>query len=659
MAPANASGSVGRSGNNDCPETTPLKLGVEHFPFPCSLLDLVLDRYDDSPVPDNRAHTMTFEELVTYLRSMDDLSKPPWQAILAQTEAIGDPAIPSAQDTAILRWVGHALASWEEQFPLEDPLSGQMRRLKPLIASIAVLDPTFLNAGLHPLHQLLDSIQSRAIGWQSKLDRVGTMLLLQITNAIDSASAWLDDNSVDLAAVCAEFAAAAQRDQSRADRMVQRVVETEIGKVKTAAAKQEAARMINAALEKYHAPEEIGEFLKGPWYSSAQLLLLKFSKDSEQWQKMSQTTEILLDSMQNLEEVGEERQQYIFDIVTRLPKEMRRWLLSLHHDTEAVNEAMGMVEFAHLRILRRQTLEMKKIDAIPIAQDSSTTQERKDLITLGHWQEGQWFSIDNREKGVIRCQLVLKADEEQQLLFTNLAGIKVLKLNYVEFTQLATQNKVTPLFRGVSFSLCLANAAGIKSAEMLEALIHTQPESVTAEPTAAAAPRSQPTPEPDLPEKTAQEVETITEQAEPVVSQALPEEPADQQHAEVDELEIEAEAELNDALEQLLEDSLQEESPQPRETSQQAPNEAAPTVSKGYIVEEGEKLRIRGGYVVPKARSEPLEGDGISANPVMVTYSLKLQTSLLRKCQSLPSLRSNRRPRKQKTMPPRTLQRSK
>ena len=94
--------------------------------------------------------------------------------------------------------------------------------------------------------------------------------------------------------------------------MVQRVIDTEAGKVRTAAAKQEAARMINALLEKYPAPEEIGEFIKGPWYTSAQLLLLKFGPDSEQWQKMSATTETLLDSLQSLEEVEEDASPVYF-----------------------------------------------------------------------------------------------------------------------------------------------------------------------------------------------------------------------------------------------------------------------------------------------------------------------------------------------------------
>ena len=81
---------------------------------------------------------------------------------------------------------------------------------------------------------------------------------------------------------------------------------------------------------------------------------------------MSATTETLLDSLQSLEEAQEARRQYIFEVVTQLPKEMRRWLLSLHHDTEAVNEAMGLVELAHLRILRRQPLELQRIEPIVV-----------------------------------------------------------------------------------------------------------------------------------------------------------------------------------------------------------------------------------------------------------------------------------------------------
>ena len=68
----------------------------------------------------------------------------------------------------------------------------------------------------------------------------------------------------------------------------------------------------------------------------------------------------------SLEEANEERRQYIYSVATKLPKEMRRWLLSLHHDTGAVNDALQKVEFTQLRVLKNQEVECVKADPISI-----------------------------------------------------------------------------------------------------------------------------------------------------------------------------------------------------------------------------------------------------------------------------------------------------
>ncbi len=449
---------------------SPLKLGPEHVPFPCSLRELVLDRFGEPMGVGSHTHPMQLDELLGYLKNIDNYSLSPWVALTGQTEAIGDPATPSPEQVAILRWLGKALEIWEKQSPLEGRVASQVRRLKPLSAALAITDPEFLRPGAHPIHQLLDCIQTRAIGWQARLDRVGTILEQQITRAVDNSRLWFDNRSTNLSVICTEFSTAAERDQARASRMVQRVVEAEAGKIKTAAAKEEAARMINTALEKHPVPEEIGGFLKGPWYTSAQLVLLKYGADSEQWKKMSLTTGTLLDSFQNTEAADETRRQHIFEVVTRLPKEMRRWLLSLHHDTEAVNEAMGLVEFAHLRILRRQPLALLHITPIMVEGSHGDDDTERDPTTGRNWQKGQWFIIDSGNDGAVRAQLVLKVEQSQQLLFTNLAGIKALQLSFSEFERLIAKGKVKALYSGASFSLCLAQAVGIDSVEILDAL---------------------------------------------------------------------------------------------------------------------------------------------------------------------------------------------
>ena len=99
MAPGRPCTAVGLSHCNDYRETNPLKLGAEHVPFPCSLRELVLDRYAEPPGMGSNAHPMQLDELLEYLKSIDNFNLSPWVAIVGQTEAIGDPATPSREQS--------------------------------------------------------------------------------------------------------------------------------------------------------------------------------------------------------------------------------------------------------------------------------------------------------------------------------------------------------------------------------------------------------------------------------------------------------------------------------------------------------------------------------------------------------------------------------
>jgi hypothetical protein len=155
-------------------------------------------------------------------------------------------------------------------------------------------------------------------------------------------------------------------------------------------------------------------------------------------------------------------------VVTQLPKDMRRCLLSLQHDSDAVDDVVGLVEFTHLRVLRQQPLELESIAPIQVAADSDEAGTTEHYDALDRVSVGQWFRINAGESDAVRVQLALKMDAEQQLLFTNQAGIKALQLTYRDFADLVTQSKVILLQAGASFSICLARAVGINSSESLK-----------------------------------------------------------------------------------------------------------------------------------------------------------------------------------------------
>ncbi len=467
---------------HDYLEAEKLKLSAEHFPLPCSLRKLVVERYGDPEHSDSGAQAMQLDELLDYLHAVEEYDTPLLQAVLNQTERMGDPALPNLEHLAVLRWLDATLAQWQRDYPLEDPLGRELQALMPVVAAIALTDHSFLTPGAHPLHRVLDDTHKTAIGWQPSLGRAGESLRQLVGKSVEQARAWFDHRDTDLTAICATFSVEAGRLRARTKRMIQRTVETEQGRIRSIQAKITAAAMINAALVKYRAPTDIGDFLKGPWYASAQLALLKFGHESEQWQSMCSTTDTLLDSLQTPDDNDQQRRQYLFEVVTQLPKSLKRWLLSLHHDSDAVADALALVELAHLRILRQQPLELHTIE--PIVVEGTDNADIPPSAALSPMpQPGQWFSLDTGNGESLRVQLVLNIEQERRLLFANQAGIKPLQYSYQAFAELIENNAIIALDdgAGVSFSLCLANAAGITTTAALEQFAGTAAQQIQQE----------------------------------------------------------------------------------------------------------------------------------------------------------------------------------
>jgi hypothetical protein len=302
---------------------------------------------------------------------------------------------------------------------------------------------------------------------------------------------------------------------------------------------------------------------------------------------MSATTETLLDSLQSLDDAQEERRQHIFAVVTQLPKEMRRWLLSLHHDTEAVNEAMGLVERAHLRILRRQHLELQHIAPLVVDGENGNAGEERAPSTSKNWQEGQWFSVASDE-GTLRVQLALKVAQSQQLLFTNMAGIKVLQLSFAEFSRSLEEGKAKALHSGASFSLCLAYAVGIDSVEILDALV-----SALAEAEHGSGPSQEPGPQPVRASGSKPKLE---QESEPNLAPDL--EPESQAESAPTQ-EASEQEDLSQELRRL--DTSANAPKESWDLSDQRAVDKKPWSGGGFLIEQAEQIKARGGYLTERA----------------------------------------------------------
>ena len=479
-----------------------MALSTRHIPLSCSLRERVTEEFAPEN-PSLSADTLSTSDLVTFLGKSKDTDSSPLATIRRRAAKQNRSAELRPEDHATLSWVCEAFADWEEQYPLEAPLRDHVHRLLPLAAAMAFSDESFFTPGEHPLHRLLDVIQAGAVGWQVRLDRAGQMLEQRVERAVAKALEWFANRNTDIAAITREFESATDRDAARAQRMVQRLAETEEARLKTLNAKRDAARMINRGLDTYELPAAIGEFLKGPWYDSAQMALVKFGERSREWEQIERATRHLMESVQQQAD-GEAERDRQEQILRHLPGDLRRWLISLEHDSDATDSAIGLVEYAHLRIQHGQKLQLVQIAPLAVEDDAGAEQDSND----SEYHNGDWYRFEDSE-GELRAQLVLQLEKGQHLLFTNFVGLKALDLSRRAFSLRVHDGFAVHLPCRDSFSLSLAATAGLNNDDDLARLLDPDYEPPVTDDAADADTMQESEPEPTGPIDADNELEEL------------------------------------------------------------------------------------------------------------------------------------------------------
>jgi hypothetical protein len=89
------------------------------------------------------------------------------------------------------------------------------------------------------------------------------------------------------------------------------------------------------------------------------------------------------------DEVARDRRD---QLLRHLAGELRRWLLSLEHDEDATDSAIGLVEYAHLRLQHGQQLQLSRIPPLPV--EGADTEEAE---TAEEASIGQWYRFEDSE----------------------------------------------------------------------------------------------------------------------------------------------------------------------------------------------------------------------------------------------------------------------
>src|SRR5450830_699375 len=160
-----------------------------------------------------------------------------------------------------------------------DVFKALIARLQIPILKVAILDKSFFSRSSHPARRLLNEIAAAAMGWSPRDDSPRDSLYLRTEQVVQC---LLNEFVEDLAIfprLLAQFTTFTADEQRRSELLEQHTYEVEEGRVRTEAARQRVAELLNRRLVGRVLPQAVVQFLQQAW---SQVLLSACLKQGEQ-----------------------------------------------------------------------------------------------------------------------------------------------------------------------------------------------------------------------------------------------------------------------------------------------------------------------------------------------------------------------------------------
>lgn len=304
---------------------------------------------------------------------------------------------------------------------------------------LAQMFPDDINDVDHPCWQLLDRLHALLIGYQPELGKAGTRYLDDLAEKLTAMMAG------DWSSAAAAVAGLCAQEQSRQQRIEQRLIDSAHGQLRSQRARQQATQLLNRSMAGKKVAANIVAWLQGEWFGELQWCLLHHGDGGSAWQRRADVTLALIASLQPPTESNGGRQA-LYAEVPRVGTELRELLSERAVSVAAMEEILGHIEQQHLLLLKGQipnppALKLLAADTAWFADISLSRDMRTRIDAL---QGGHWFVL-REDDGERRVKLILKQDEAGQLLFVNQLGIKALQVSVEEFAYRLAAEMAVPL----------------------------------------------------------------------------------------------------------------------------------------------------------------------------------------------------------------------
>lgn len=322
-----------------------------------------------------------------------------------------------------------------------------------LVAQIAQ-DDRFYSDINHPLRRTLESILPAASHWYARDAKPSQQFYDRISSLLNTLMAHWQNKTAPESAL-SEFSQWLASEDKRAALLESRLCETELGNQKLTLAQTRVVTLINNHLAQRPLPLDL---------HSAITLSLK--SELQYWAFNTPATALnelplwvhwqrILPSLGQLFSHGNIQvdDQQLYSQIPALLTELERSLAHTTSNTQAYQQLVDQLSQCLMMAIQKQPQEIALFPALPLPDGQTTANTKVPLALLQATETvkiGDWIVMRGDGQEAIRCKLVLKDANLDQLLFVDHTGRKVMSKTNKDFalclsTGLAQPLQLTPL----------------------------------------------------------------------------------------------------------------------------------------------------------------------------------------------------------------------
>lgn len=342
----------------------------------------------------------------------------------------------------------------EKKTPLDLQLLAGLQGLRPVLLKLVMRDSSVLTDRQHPSRKFLDCFLQEGAFWYPQSGKEGATFYDAFTQTAESIISAADALATpQLESAMEAFVTLVEKQKVRAAMMEQRCGEGELGMAKIHRAQKKVIELLDA-LNGCALPETVLGFVRTVLKGELQFILINQSETAGAWQSWSaivkrlpQIFPVALQGESPVEPEPPNRQQLYRDV------QIIVGLLDEHVTVSAAQQQSydDGVEDLRERLferLRGNSVSLVVFEPLTVPDELSragATVSPSLLKRAAGLKVGDWFLFSNNDNQLIRCKLLLRPPEVEQLLFVNRSGHRVLQKSVQDFSACLATRIAIPL----------------------------------------------------------------------------------------------------------------------------------------------------------------------------------------------------------------------